>query len=81
MKLILFPLVSIALATTGGIILGKSTTTSLFKSDKNIAFVALLIEHAYFAPTYFAILSSNSVTTSSCNKLENSDVSMVCLFM
>ena len=52
----------IALATTGGIILGKSTVTFLFNSDKNIALVALLTEQAYLAPTYSAITLSNLIT-------------------
>ena len=50
-KNILLPLVRIALATTGGIILGRLTLTFLSNKDKNIALVALLTEQAYFAPT------------------------------
>jgi hypothetical protein len=56
----------IALATTGGIILGIVTVVFLLCKAKKMAFVALLKEHPYDAPTYLQNASSNRVTTSPC---------------
>jgi hypothetical protein len=63
--------------TTAGIILGiRIILGEYLNKERNNRLDALLAEHAYLAPTYWANSSSSSVTTLSCNKLENSDVSI-----
>ena len=51
LKVYLFPDVTIAFKTTGGIILGTSKIMFLFSKDRKIALVALLKLTAYLAPT------------------------------
>ena len=63
------PEVLIAFKTTGGIIVGIVMFVFLSCNAKKIALVALLKDTAYFAPTYFAMDSSKTVTTLSCNRL------------
>ena len=75
-NLILFPEFIIAFKTTGGIILGIEISWFFPRSDKNIAFVALDTEHAYFAPMYFKNFSSKSDTIFPWSECVKFDVSI-----